>query len=529
MRFCSFSRCYFKLTLIIIITISFCLGNYVDTIKTELGFNWEKLENANSATKFEIALPRSHPIKEYGKDLWNYTVIRSEDENFLEKIDSIFITKDTVDNFLLKVVGTYSELSYQAYQIVQTGTVPQIDLTKSYPFPEEYPDNVKLFLLPGINIESDNIKILNLIDSLKINRNDMAKAAMEIGTSAFITSIPYDEDDLSSVINGAVTTSWCNEILSSAVETVIAGKAVCVEIARLQTAMCRAAGIPARTISWMDLHTWTEVWINGYGWLQMDKGYFPHYMPTTLARLSDNNDNVWFDWSPADKALFSTYKVKMDSQATINQIENTKVIIAKPTELSLPVFNKGDRIGLIPIGTNYGLSLIKSDSSISLNIVDRDTIISEDPRKRILHFTKTWPHLTIANESLEINIENLTINMEIESINDWIMLKIKSIDVETSINDITKKRSNDLKFFFKNHRQSLGIKFNDHYKSDNITVQIFNVKGELVQKIKKSTNKKYLYWNGKNLKGQLVSSGLYIIAIYSNNKLLISNPVNWLL
>lgn len=496
--------------------LSNSIGEYTDTVKSELGFNWEKLENYSKQTEIEIALPRSHPQKEYGENLWNYTVIRSDNNNFIEEIDSLFIIKDTVRNNLLKVRGTFSKFRYQSYQISQIGYVSQIDMSKSYPFPNEYPDSVKLFLLPGINIESDNYKIRSLIDSLDIPDDDMAKAALTIGTSNYITGIPYDEDDLSSVINGTTTTSWVNEVLSSAVETAVAEKAVCVEIARLQTAMCRAIGIPARTISWVNLHTWTEVWINGYGWLQMDKGYFPHYLPATLARLSSNSDNVWFDWTPDDRVLFSMHKVKMDNKPTNTDIKDTRIIIAKPTKLHLPLLYKEEMVGLIPIGFSYGLYFSKSDSSLSLTIIN-DTSFS-DPKVSDACYLKTWKHSDLQKEFLEIDIEKLRLDAEIKKLGDWIILKVISINLKTAIKEIS----------YKKRPKGLSMELNKYKNYGNFCIKIFNLKGKLVTKLETLRNKNSVYWNGENSDGKPSSSGLYIIAIYNNNQLLYSSMFNWM-
>lgn len=523
MRILNLHTLIYKINITILLLIILCFAESFDTVKTELGFNWEKLENINNQTEFEIAIPRSHPISEYGTDLWSYTVIRSADERFLNKIDTIYIEKDKSDNFLFKIGGTFSKLNYHSYQIAQIDKIQPIDMSKSYPFPEFYPDSVKIFLLPGNNIESDDIAILNLIDSLGIDKDDMAIAAKEIGTSNFITSIPYDNDNLVSVINGVITKSWKDDLLSSALETMISRKAVCVEIARLQTAMCRAIGIPARTVSWVDLHTWTEVWINGYGWLQMDKGYFPHYMPATLARLSDYNDNVWFDWNPNDEAFFNLSKVKMDEKPTTIQINNTKLIVARPTRLNLPIINNGESIGLIPIGDDCGLYFSKTDSQLSLNIIKVDTI--ENPNTRIVLYTKEWTELNILKEVLNINLPKLKFDAEVESIGDLVLLKIKSIELKTS-NFSCKK--NKAKFMFKKSKDGFRVKYNTDSNNNEIFMRLFNLKGELIKQINRDELENLFYWDGKNIHGNVISSGIYILTIYRNDKFLFSSSVNWI-
>ena len=386
-----------------------------DTLCTELGFYWEKRQNAGQSTGFQIALPRTHPVPGYGRNLWNYAVVISEQDDFIDRIENMDIIDDTVKNHWLILDGTFCQLSYQIYQIAEIDDVPRIDMNVSYPFPEIVPDSVALFLEPGRNVESDHPDLIAVADSLVGDADDMALAAQRIATSDYIRTIPYDNADLDAVRNGTITTSWADGSLFTALETHQNRRAVCAEMARLQTALCRAAGIPARTISWVALHVWTEVWIHNFGWLQMDKGKFPHYRPATLARLSSNHDAAWFDWMPQDTCLFRKSEIRLDAPQSLNAYPSMRLIVVKPAEFHLPIEYERRPAGLIPISLDYGAYYYIEANTITFYLIRFDNLSPA--------FEKSWEQSHGIDETINIDIPGMNQMFHIRSMRDWILME----------------------------------------------------------------------------------------------------------
>ena len=119
-------------------------------------------------------------------------MILSNDPNLIHQIDSITITDDMAGNHWLTLNGHVSSLSYQIYQISRVTDVPFIDMNSAFPFPDQYPDSVQLYLQAGQNIESNHPILIALADSLTGGTTDMAIAAQNIATSEYISHMPYD-------------------------------------------------------------------------------------------------------------------------------------------------------------------------------------------------------------------------------------------------------------------------------------------------------------------------------------------------
>ena len=106
--------------------------------------------------------------------------------------------------------------------------------TTSIPSSYAIPDNVKIFLEPTENIQSDNSEIISIAGSItKGSRSDFEKVArLAIWVNEYIT---YD-------------LSYSNVILD-AVEVLDVEKGVCAEYTTLFVALARASNIPARYVS----------------------------------------------------------------------------------------------------------------------------------------------------------------------------------------------------------------------------------------------------------------------------------------
>lgn len=125
---------------------------------------------------------------------------------------------------------------------------------------------------PGHDIESDDKRIIQLAMDLTAHKGSDEEKAHAI--YAYVaSSIRFD----------AKVGDWASR---SAVDCLEAGGGVCGHKANLVSALCRAAGIPARTVSGLTVtraawafphdansHAWNEIYIEGEGWLFADPTY----------------------------------------------------------------------------------------------------------------------------------------------------------------------------------------------------------------------------------------------------------------
>lgn len=342
-------------------------------IESRLGFTWSRLEGEGAKIDFEILFPRSHPLGGYGEDLWSYMVLQLDDPAALE------ITGDMVGNFLVKLDGQFDSASFINVQLVETDTDPfryAVDESLKYPFPEVYPEEVKEFLVPGRNIESDLPEIRALALELAGESADpgtgcMFRAVKSIIESGYFHYMPYDYENLDEVLNGCVTTSFADERVRSAFEVYRDYIGVCSSKARLGVALCRSIGVPARTVSKTGLHAWSEMWINGVGWVPAEHTgaeRFPKVISGnnhTTSRLSTRDDSIWFSWDPPSLSEFNM----LSSSALTYEFVVSSTIIAHPADRILHD-DPDCRRAFAPVALRIGVYLVEDEGGHTLYTVD---------------------------------------------------------------------------------------------------------------------------------------------------------------
>lgn len=494
----------YKITFIIYFLISFAVLSQNNISVSQIGFEWRKLENTDENSRFQFVLPRSHSVSAHVNTLWSYAVVLSSDEGFSDRIDSMFVQLDYINNMWMTFDGNLLDLKYHIYQIAEQENIGMIDINGDYPFPEIYPDSVSLFLLPGRNIESDNSRIIEIADSLKGNSTDMAITARNIATSVLIRTMPYGVADRDSVLNGTITFNWADGSMSSALETYNKRQATCAEIARLQVALCRAACIPARTYSGTTFHIWSEVWINGYGWQQMEQGFFPDRKPASLCRLSGNDDSAWFDWAPYSLSTFKKSGFIMDNTLPESYYENLRLVVAKPSKIQLPLNNYK---GLIPIEENYSLYIFESGDNYEIRIV-------KNADYSIAH-SSIIPVRNDYIDVLSFNLEEYGYSLDIMISGGWVILGIE----KRPVTGIKKSESSETSLFqnFPNpFSGNTEISF-ELGKPANISMRIYDQLGKVIFDVIRDKH----FTEGKHiipLGVHNLSEGIYFYSLIQNNR-----------
>ncbi len=141
-----------------------------------------------------------------------------------------------------------------------------LDKRLKYPFPEYYPDELKLFLLHGQSIPSDDPEMKELVRTIvsEDSEKDMYKTVKDIVYSKLLQHLSADnQTSVRSNIAGRSTVKDVYDVLKE-------GSGDQHSKSRLVCTLFRAAGVPSRVVMSMGGHVWAEVWISGAGWIPVE-------------------------------------------------------------------------------------------------------------------------------------------------------------------------------------------------------------------------------------------------------------------
>ena len=142
----------------------------------------------------------------------------------------------------------------------------RVDLNKSIGSLSAVPSSVEKYLYPSEKIESDNLLIKSKALQLSSNKSSLLELLTSIGdfVSTHIKYKPMEKE-------------------TSALKALLSGEGDCTEYSLLFTALCRASGIPARSVSGCariaphrgeviiyERHAWVEAYIPGEGWVPIE-------------------------------------------------------------------------------------------------------------------------------------------------------------------------------------------------------------------------------------------------------------------
>jgi hypothetical protein len=139
------------------------------------------------------------------------------------------------------------------------------------PFPAEYPEEVKEYLMPGAFIPSDNKQIIETAESLVSPeaRNDMGLTISDLVYSSLFREMPVDFLDPFVPTTFASKGTW--PFNREAVDVLRDNRGDTSGKSRLLCSLSRSRGIPARVVRRSDgLYAWCEVWLSKAGWIAAD-------------------------------------------------------------------------------------------------------------------------------------------------------------------------------------------------------------------------------------------------------------------
>ncbi|MHA1299373.1 MAG: transglutaminase-like domain-containing protein [Candidatus Helarchaeota archaeon] len=174
--------------------------------------------------------------------------------------------------------GTIILFTHSAYVTFNTQAPLTLDSIPNTPIPSnssEYPQNVRKFLnLTNVDGFENTTDLRSFLVNNLTTANTFRQAIYDIVMGVY-EAFPYDSSRTEGVLNGTMTAqSYPGNSVRTPTEVLSNETGVCVEFARFVTSMMRLKNIPARTATMfepgMRTHTFTQVYVSGIGWFDVD-------------------------------------------------------------------------------------------------------------------------------------------------------------------------------------------------------------------------------------------------------------------
>ncbi|MCP4717753.1 MAG: transglutaminase domain-containing protein [Deltaproteobacteria bacterium] len=207
--------------------------------------------------------------------------------------------------------------------------------------------------MPGDHLPANDPEIKRTVRALvrDTSRRDMYKTVRDIVYSGLLQHMGFEDRNIGLITQRERGEESARVSSVKDIYYVLKNRKGCAHAkARLVCTLARAAGVPARLVMSMDGHVWSQVWINGAGWISIETAYpaldyvrpWRTYMPKlyqaedyALAALSGRDDDVGrVLWDASVKA----YYVKNDPRPLLDvrQIARAKMLIL-PIDTEGPV------------------------------------------------------------------------------------------------------------------------------------------------------------------------------------------------
>jgi streptogramin lyase len=239
---------------------------------------WSAHEQPSSPVSLTFYLPALYAP---GK-LWFYSALWA-DANFNVQNSRYQITGTRQGTLSATVQGTFSRahILIAGAQLL-SDQAAAFDKSRAYPFPPQQPDERAVYLQPGVNIPSDDPAIKTLADSIvpPASRTDMYRTAR-----AIVYSHPVQDCALDSARDAAPGADTLQVLKEK--------KGGRREKARLLCALARAAGIPARIAAGSSGAVWTQLFVEGAGWIPVEVSYpLYDYMRPQRTGMPETNSSA---------------------------------------------------------------------------------------------------------------------------------------------------------------------------------------------------------------------------------------------
>ncbi|MEM2750296.1 MAG: transglutaminase domain-containing protein [Nitrososphaerales archaeon] len=222
---------------------------------------------------------------------------------------------------------------------------------------DKIPSNLMKYTTSDKYWEVNDVMIKSLSQKLTKNETSVLKKVKAI-YNYVINNIEYDYAKFQAILRGQKVERY------GAVKTLTLRRGVCGDISDLFVTLCRASGIPAFVAAGPTYikegiifrnevaHAWTEVYIPGYGWLQVDPTWKlfgrlegRHIIELLKKESSEPKYIWWYVYQP-----FS-YKVEYDIKFLTKVVFKPKLIAFSEYKAEIPF---GSTLNLKLVIRNYG-------------------------------------------------------------------------------------------------------------------------------------------------------------------------------
>jgi len=262
--------------------------------------------------------------------------------------------------------------------------------------------------------EVNDVTIRSLSQNLTKNEGSVLNKVRSIYNYT-IERISYDDAKFQAILRGEPAERY------GAVKTLALGRGVCEDISDLFTTLCRASGIPAIVVSGpiyskdgevtsADCHAWTEVYIPGYGWLDVDPTWKlfgrleGRHIADRLSKNSSQPDYIgWvvyqsFSYELKRNVKLLTGEVTYGPDLSISADYTGRAQVGSTVTLKLTVKNYGN-------GTAYSSNVTVSTSD-NLRLQNASAYSFSDIRS---YDTRT---ITLVANATAVGSDSFTVNLE---------------------------------------------------------------------------------------------------------------------
>lgn len=319
----------------------------------EEAFRWESkgAEGKDVTTMFALAMNR------YGYVTWAYAAYFAG-EGFVEIDPKVTIDWNIFDNRWLTITDKSTKREF--LQVCATeGKITRhytTDRDKLYPFPDKFPKEVQVYLMPGKFFPIDDPEIKKTAKSFvrPSSEGDMVKTAEDILFSKFFATMPYDFAGYEAGKTGGRPTTDPRTIIFRTPDKVIADNiGVCYSKNRTAVTMLRSVGIPARLIFKNGYHVWGEAYINEWGWVPFDvtmpiytmgeascrRIEFPHVVEKKDLGVAwvdvADDDNKTISWLPRVECVYTRGPGRVEALKELDKLKTAKFLVIRPADVEI--------------------------------------------------------------------------------------------------------------------------------------------------------------------------------------------------
>jgi hypothetical protein len=304
-------------------------------------------------------------------------------------------------------------------------TAENLTIPDTTSFPQDYPDDVKPFLLPGNKIPTEDAAIQQIAQNL--SSQDMIQTVKNVLN--FVNSTQsYDREKVRILMNGTLSTSDMLEFINDPLESLNTSLSFCFERALLATTLLRATHVPARTFTNDDLKTWIQVWLPNIGWVDGEvlciqpqlQPLFPRSLSVSVPRMIENSSDAMFpfSWLPKTKMrvanLTLTNPEEFDTKeygTVLCQPTDSETYESNPDGFSFPIIFEPDIIQA---------ALTFNDSDFTFHVTKGKQSTSKKLTLGVMN--------DIDFEDLQVSFTPVRLDHIIVSLNDFSVQKTQSFD-----------------------------------------------------------------------------------------------------